>query len=152
MVRSRFLENKQYPPTDPAVTVEAAKQDQNVQALMAYIDRYGANQLGIVPVKTDDRIQMVRIEDIIMADVQDTALLIYTTGGVLTTRERLTHFAERLASPDFVQVSKHAMVNLNHLLSLEDSFSGSMTAKLSDNNKTSVSRKYVQLLAQRLGL
>jgi DNA-binding LytR/AlgR family response regulator len=64
----------------------------------------------------------------------------------------LAHFADRLASPDFVQVSKHAIVNLNHLLSLEDSFSGSMTAKLSEHTKTSVSRKYVQLLAQRLGL
>lgn len=152
MVRSRFSENKRYASTDPAVTVEAAVEDQNVQALMAYIDRYGANQTNIVPIKTEERIQMVRLDDIIMADVQDTQLLVFTTTGVLTTRERLAHFADRLASPDFVQVSKHAMVNLNHLLSLEDSFSGSMTAKLSEHNKTSVSRKCVQLLAQRLGL
>jgi hypothetical protein len=35
MVRSRFSENKRYASTDPAVTVEAAVEDQNVQALMA---------------------------------------------------------------------------------------------------------------------
>jgi S-adenosylmethionine hydrolase len=73
MVRSRFSENKRYASTDPAVTVEAAVEDQNVQALMAYIDRYGANQTNIVPIKTEERIQMVRLDDIIMADVQEYA-------------------------------------------------------------------------------
>lgn len=144
--------NPQYPTSDPAVTVEAAAQDAAVQSLMAYIDRYGAAQLGIIPVKTADRIQMVQAALIIMVDVADTRLLIYTTTGVLTTRERLTHFTDRLASPDFVQVSKHAVVNLNHLLALEDSFSGNMTAKLDQQVTTTVSRKYVKLLAQRLGL
>ncbi|PNM84486.1 hypothetical protein AL506_008265 [Streptococcus sp. FDAARGOS_146] len=53
---------------------------------------------------------------------------------------------------NFIQISKHAVINIDHLLSLSDSFSGSMTARLTNNIKSSVSRIYIRLLMDYLGL
>ncbi|YAB14787.1 LytTR family DNA-binding domain-containing protein [Lactiplantibacillus plantarum] len=57
-----------------------------------------------------------------------------------------------MANSDFVQVSKHAVLNLNHLITLSDSFSGNMTARLTNQVKTEVSRKYVKSLMTSLGV
>nr|WP_235995259.1 LytTR family DNA-binding domain-containing protein [Secundilactobacillus yichangensis] len=69
---------------------------------------------------------------------------------MVNTNETLSHFLGRAANPNFVQVSKHAALNLDHLLSLADSFSGSMSARLTNGTKTEVSRKYVKELMRRL--
>lgn len=95
---------------------------------------------------------MLKLSEIILADVSQTTLKIYTLKGVYTTTETLVHFLNRLNKSNFVQISKHALINLDHLESLSDSFSGNMMAKLSNNIKSSVSRKYVKLLMAQLGL
>ena len=58
----------------------------------------------------------------------------------------------RLNSRNFIQVSRHTVINIDHLESLSDSFSGNMTAKLTNQLKTDVSRRYVKLLMDYLGI
>lgn len=53
---------------------------------------------------------------------------------------------------DFVQVSKHGIINLNYLESLEAGFTGNMIAKLAFKQKTDVSRRYLPELEKKLGL
>jgi len=151
-VQHRFEQQAEIDPSDPLVVVQAASQTGAVPELMAYLDRYQATQPGMIPVKTPERLVMVKVATIILVDIQATTLLLYTTTGVVETHEPLRHFVQRVANPDFVQVSRHSVLNLDHLLSLEDSFSGNMTALLTNKVKTDVSRKYVKLLMRRLGV
>ena len=95
---------------------------------------------------------MLKTEDIILADINQTTLMIYSTEGVYTTTETLTRFQNRLNSRNFIQVARHAVINIDHLESLSDSFSGNMTAKLTNQLKTDVSRRYVKLLMDYLGI
>ncbi|BDZ30290.1 LytTR family DNA-binding domain-containing protein [Lactiplantibacillus sp. WILCCON 0030] len=150
MVYSRFEENPHIATDDPIVIVQAAAQDSQIQALMSYINRYQAANPTILPVKSEDRILMIRPGEIILADLVNGQLLLTTINEIVVTNEALSHFLGRLAKPSFVQVSKHAALNLDHLLSLSDSFSGSMSARLTNRTKTEVSRKYVKELLQRL--
>lgn len=150
MVQSRFEENTHLAPDDPIVIVQAATQGPQVQALMSYIDHYQVAEPTILPVKSDDRILMIHPVAIILADLVDGQLLLTTSDGIVNTNETLSHFLGRAANPSFVQVSKHAALNLDHLLSLADSFSGSMSARLTNGTKTEISRKYVKELLQRL--
>ena len=46
----------------------------------------------------------------------------------------------------------HSVINIDHLESLSDSFSGNMMAKMTRGLKSSVSRKYVKSLMDYLGL
>jgi len=151
-VRHKFEKNSEIDPADPVVVVQAASETGAVPDLLAYLDRYAATQPGMIAVKTPDRLVMVKVATIISAEIQAATLLLYTTSGVVTTKEPLRHLLQRLANPNFVQVSRHSVLNLDHLQSLEDSFSGSMTATLTAKVKTDVSRKYVKGLMQRLGI
>lgn len=151
-MRHKFEKNSEIDPADPVVVVQAASETGAVPDLLAYLDRYAATQPGMIAVKTSDRLVMVKVATIISAEIQTATLLLYTTSGVVTTKEPLRHLLQRLANPNFVQVSRHSVLNLDHLQSLEDSFSGSMTATLTAKVKTDVSRKYVKGLMQRLGI
>lgn len=152
MIHSRFEQQSDISVTDPEVVVKAASQEADILTLMAYIDHFDQSQPAILPVKTSDRLMMVKTADIILADIQQGQLLLYTATGVIKSKEPLVHLQKRLANPDFVQVSKHAILNLNHLFTLSDSFSGNMTASLANQVKTDVSRKYVKSLMQSLGI
>ncbi len=135
-----------------SVTVRSRELTRSVQELLTYLDFYQAEAPVIVPIKTADRIEMLKVEELILVEVEGTSLLLETIKGRYLITERLYRFQERLHNPDFVQVSRHALININHLDYLEDGFSGNMTAFLSKNIKTSVSRKYLKDLASRLGL
>ncbi|WP_373300832.1 LytTR family DNA-binding domain-containing protein [Levilactobacillus wangkuiensis] len=151
-VRHKFEQNETIDPADPLVVVEAAAESPETAAIMTYLGNYQVAHAGIIPVKTPDRLVMVKAATIILADVQHETLMLYTTTDTITTHETLRHLIQRLANPNFVQVSKHGVLNLDHLQSLEDSFSGNMTAILTNQLKTAVSRKYVKDLMSKLGL
>lgn len=92
------------------------------------------------------------MDDIILVDVQKNTLSIETLTAKYLIQERLYKFIQKLPKDIFVQVSKYAVINLDYLLSLEDSFAGSMTAKMEKSLRTSVSRKYLSDLEEHLGL
>lgn len=106
---------------------------------------------SILPVKTEDRILTIKVEEIIKVEVEKTELTFYTTSAIVKTNGRLYQVLEKLNS-DFVQVSKHGIINLNYLESLKPGFTGNMIAKLALKQKTDVSRRYLPELEKRLGL
>lgn len=146
--------NPQISATEPEVIVRAASKNIDIEELITYIEQYQNQTISskILPVKTNDQLIMLKTDAIILADIQQSTLLIYTLEGTFTTSETLIHFAKRVDNTNFIQISKHAYINLDHLLSLSDSFSGNMTATLVKNIKTDVSRKYVKSLMQHLGI
>jgi len=152
MVQSQFEVNSAYSTTEPLVTIAAASQDQHIQELQSYLTQFGTTKPAVLPIKGDEQLLLVKTATIILIDVVAGTLQVTTTDGVVTTRERLTHLLQRLANPSFVQVSKHAVLNLDQLQALADSFSGNLTAKLTGGVQTAVSRKYVKSLMQQLGV
>lgn len=151
-MQTRFEEDKQISSSDPLVVVKAAQLADEAKNIMAYLNQYKAGPSGVLPIKSDDKLVMLKTEDIILADINQTTLMIYSTEGVYTTTETLTRFQNRLNSRNFIQVSRHAVINIDHLESLSDSFSGNMTAKLTNQIKTDVSRRYVKSLMDYLGI
>lgn len=154
MIKCHFEINEHISASEPEIIIRANSKNVDIRDLIAYIEQY-QNQTSspkILPVKTNDQLIMTKIDAIILADIQQSTLLIYTLDGSFTTSETLVHFAHRVDNVNFIQISKHAYINLDHLLSLSDSFSGNMTATLTKNIKTDVSRKYVKSLMQHLGI
>ena len=87
----------------------------------------------------------------IKVEVQGTSLTYYTLGEVVKTTGRLYQVLENL-NDNFVQVSRHSIINLNYLESLESGFAGNMVAILAKGLKTDVSRRYLRDLERELGL
>ncbi|MDE3334347.1 LytTR family DNA-binding domain-containing protein [Lactobacillus paragasseri] len=133
------------------VKVISARQTTNVNNLLSYIKNFDKKVDSLLPVKTEDRILTIKIEEIIKVEVEKTELSFYTTNSVIKTNGRLYQILEKLNN-DFVQVSKHGIINLNYLESLEAGFTGNMIAKLDFKEKTDVSRRYLPELEKKLGL
>ena len=151
-LQTRFEEDAQISSQDPLVVVRADQLAGEAKTVLDYLENFKAGPSGVLPVKSDDKLVMLKTEDIILADINQTTLMIYSTEGIYTTTETLTRFQNRLNSRNFIQVSRHAVINIDHLESLSDSFSGNMTAKLTNQLKTDVSRRYVKLLMDYLGI
>ncbi|WP_288622957.1 LytTR family DNA-binding domain-containing protein [uncultured Streptococcus sp.] len=148
----QFEEDSSLPKETIEVLVRSGKYDQAVQDVLDYLAKFEQGRVEILPVKTAVRTELLRVSDLILVDVDGTSLILETTQGRLLTNDRLYKFRQRLANPDFVQVSKHALININHLKALENSFSGNMLAILTGKIKTDVSRRYLSELERRLGL
>lgn len=58
---------------------------------------------------------MLKVEDLVSVDVEGTSLILDTLKGRQIITERLYKFQERLNNPDFGQVSKHGIINIQHL-------------------------------------
>ena len=144
---------KDIPNGQVEVTVAATEKNQQVAKVIASLSALEESAPEVLSLKTADGLQLVKIKDIIYVDVSDSGLLIYTAKETqpIQSKDRLATFLDRLKNPNFVQVSKHAAVNMNHLERLENSFSGSMLAKLENDNQTMVSRRYDKKLIEQLG-
>ncbi|WP_165211892.1 LytTR family DNA-binding domain-containing protein [Streptococcus tangpeifui] len=148
----RFEKIKALEPNEVRVLVQSQEKSKEVQDVLDYLSSYGREDVTVLPIKTSDRIEMLKVEDLIYVDVEGSHLILEACKGRFLTNDRLYKFAERLNNPDFVQVSKHALLNINHLEALEASFSGNMLAILTGQRKLDISRRYLSNLEKRLGL
>lgn len=135
------------------VEVRASAESGTVKRLINYVNKFGKRERNLLPVKTSDRIVTVTVkrDELIKVEVQGTNITYYTVSEVVKTTGRLYQILENL-SDDFVQVSRHSVINLNYLESLESGFAGNMVAILAEGLKTDVSRRYLPDLERELGL
>ena len=133
------------------VEVRASAESCTVKRLINYVNKFGKRERNLLPVKTSDRIVTVKRDELIKVEVQGTNITYYTVSEVVKTTGRLYQILENL-SDDFVQVSRHSVINLNYLESLESGFAGNMVAILAEGLKTDVSRRYLPDLERELGL
>lgn len=133
------------------VEVKALQEDSTVKRLISYLNKFGKKDRNLLPIKTSERIVTIKRDDLIKIEVQRTNLTYYTTNEMVETSGRLYQVLDNL-NEDFVQVSRHSVINLNYLESLESGFAGNMVAMLAGGLKTDVSRRFLPALEKELGL
>ncbi|MTB35242.1 LytTR family DNA-binding domain-containing protein [Streptococcus uberis] len=145
-----FKENKEQ--NDLVLTIEKAQYDKQVSDLVDYLEAFQAMKTDVIAVKSDDHIYLLKTDDIIAIEVDGDYLDIMTCKSRFKTRQRLYKIKEKLATEQFIQVSKQSIININHLEMMEASFSGNMLAILTNKIKVIISRRYVKNLEKALGL
>ena len=140
-MKLRFEEKSDISAKDPCVVIQAERLSDQAREVMDYLEQFSVVNQVVIPIKTDDHLVMVKIDDIILAEIDKNVLTIYTVNNTYTMRETLTNFQHRINRRSFLQISRHAVMNIDHLESLSDSFSGNMMAKMTGGVKSSVSRK-----------
>ncbi|CAH0416469.1 LytTR family transcriptional regulator [Periweissella fabaria] len=150
-MKVNFTSNEELAPDDIEVVVSAAIMNGEVLSLMQQIQNLTPPSTTL-PITLEDRVVLLPISDIISIEVFGTEISVQTVGKSYTTKGQLKKFHARLPQKTFIQISKSALINIEHLEYLEAGFSGNMTAFLTNNNRASVSRKYLPDLKQTLGL
>lgn len=137
---------------EPLIIVKSNQLKGETKDVWNYINQYNKVRLDLIPIKVAEKILMIKVDTIISVEVYGRELKIYTIEGIYSSGGSLIGFYNKLNLKNFIQVSKNSIININHLDSLSDSFSGNMMAKLTNNIKVSISRKYVKALFECLGL
>lgn len=82
----------------------------------------------------------------------DDKVFAYTTDAVYESKLKLYMLEEELPACDFFRASKAVIVNLSKIESLSPAFGGRFEAVLKNDYKVIISRSYVSVLKEKLGL
>lgn len=134
--------------TVPEVRIRAAEEKMGNQ-IAGCLEAFQEEQLII---KVNEEFVLLDKTDIIYLEVFNKIMTLYTTKDSYSFRKSLIALKEELPSEHFLQVSKSALVNTKAIQKLEVAFSGSLYAYLSNGQRITVSRRFVDQLKQHLGI
>ncbi len=137
--------SKEYDPAYAVIYTKAVTYE--IQRLVELFEK----DQGPVTVFQEDRIVVLKSEEIYMIRVEDEKTIIYSEHDQYRSRKRLKEVFEQVGD-SFMQISKSTIVNLNYLDSVEAGFGGTMLIKLKNGCKDYVSRFYLKDLKKYLGL
>jgi len=98
-----------------------------------------------------NEIHRVSPSDILYIETVDNKTFLYCEKNVYETKQKLYEL-EDMANPDFLRISKSAIVNLSKVKSLVPSISGRLEAVLFNGERVVISRQYVNALKKSFGL
>lgn len=139
-------------PGEIEIQVRSREKTYQVNRLLHYLENFTGDHPTNIPIKGDDKIIVIKLTELLMVEVTGNELTIYTTNQLLHTAGHLKDIQARLVAPQFIQVSRHAVINMEYLQTVENSFSGTMVAHLANGVKTVISRKFVPVIKDYLGL
>lgn len=144
------FQQEELPKDEIEVIICASQLTSDVLKLVQYLENW-QQATNIIPITVDDKVVLLPVSEMISLEVLGNHLTIHTLKSVYQTKGVLKKILARLPE-EFIQISKSTVINLTHLQSLEASFSGNMTAFLSNQLKVSVSRNYLPKLKESLGM
>ena len=133
------------------IKVEANK-SQDLFEVLSHLEKLNVYQEDTLALKTDDEIIFLQKNEVIFAEVIQKKLSVYTKNEVFTTTKTLSSLIDALPSDMFLQVTKSSVLNIKAIKKVEPSFSGNLIANLRNNQKVSISRRYVGRLKNKLGI
>jgi two-component system response regulator LytT len=148
----KFQINQDLDDDEIKVIVQANQKTVTTRKIMEQIEVMTMTQPKVLPIKVEDQLIMVKVAELILVEVAGEKLTFFTKSQIIETSGHLNSLIRQLANLDFIQVSRHAVLNLNYLEALEAGFGGALVAKLTNGHKTAVSRRYVKQIEERLGI
>lgn len=100
----------------------------------------------------DGGIFFLDAKEIFYIESVDQKVFAYGESEVYQVKSRLYELQEELPGWDFVRVSKSTILNLNKIKSLTPAFGGRYEALMKNEEKVIISRQYVGLLKEKLGV
>ncbi|MBP3352951.1 MAG: LytTR family transcriptional regulator DNA-binding domain-containing protein [Lachnospiraceae bacterium] len=110
-----------------------------------------AGQEKLTATKGTDIVQVMP-KEIFYFEAVDNKVFLYLEKDVYETRQKLYELEERFRGTDFVRVSKSVILNLSKVKTLSPAFNGRFEATMKNGEKLIVSRAYVPVLKEKLGL
>lgn len=97
-------------------------------------------------------ILQVMPKEVFYFEAVDNKVFLYLEKDVCETKQKLYELEEHFRGTDFVRVSKSVILNLSKVKSLSPVFNGRFEATMKNGEKLIVSRAYVPVLKEKLGL
>lgn len=108
--------------------------------------------LTTIPIQMDERIYIVKIEDIIAVAVENGITTIYTIEKEYTTNEPLNAYEEKVKGYAFLRVHRSYLLNIKEILEIQPWFNHTFLVTMSNQAKIPVSRHYMKQFKEEVGL
>ena len=129
---------------------EPAAITQQLTQLLADL-KPGAKPLERLAIKTEGRVLLIKIEDIDWIEAADNYVNVHVGSESHLHRETLTSLEEKLASKQFLRISRSTLVNVERIKELQPMFHGDYVVILLDGTKLSLSRSHRERVSELLG-
>jgi len=107
---------------------------------------------GLLIAYIDNEIHRLHPLDIYYVEAVNNKTFLYGETQVYESKLKLYELEEILQSNDFLRVAKSLIINLTKLKSFAPVLSGRLEAVLTNNERVTISRQYVSVLKERLGV
>jgi len=107
---------------------------------------------GLLIAHIDNEIHRLHPSDVFYVEAVNNKTFLYGEAHVYESKLKLYELEELLHTNDFLRVSKSLIVNLNKLKSFAPVLSGRLEATMANGKRVIISRQYVGVLKQRLGV
>ena len=98
------------------------------------------------------QINMIDPKDIYYFESVDNKTFIYCREKVFESKNKLYELENQFTNTSFFRASKSIILNLSKIKKLQPMFNGRFEAILSNNERVIISRKFVPVLKEKLGL
>lgn len=99
----------------------------------------------------EDRIVLLRPEELYMVRIEDGAVFLYTEKEKLRSKKRLYEIEQQLGNA-MIRISKTTLVNIRCIDYAEVSFGGALMLKLKNKEQDYVSRTYLSAFKKAIGI
>ncbi len=103
-------------------------------------------------VRQGEKILQIEPGNIYYIEAVDNKVFLYLENSVYETRMKLYELERRFAGTDFFRVSKSVILNLAKVRSFTPGFNGRFEALMRNGERVGISRQYVPLLKNKLGI
>ena len=136
------------PGEEEEIIVKCDKINDNLQKILNSI-KQGNDKLNLY--KNGD-IYFIEPDAIYYFESVDQKVFAYGKTEVYEVKSKLYELEEERTARDFMRSAKSTILNLNKIKSLTPAFGGRFEALLKNGEKVIISRQYVNVLKERLGI
>lgn len=123
--------------------------DELMQSLRAFRQSGARRRLKLYK---DNGLFLADPEDVYYFESVDERVFAYCKTEVYEVRQRLYELEATLPEADFFRAGKSSILNLNKIKSVTPAFNGRLEALLKNGEKVIISRQYVAVLKEKLGI
>lgn len=122
--------------------------DDDIMRLVSAL-RDGKNKLSGY---SEDGISPLSVKDIFYFDTVDNKVFAYTSDKVYEIRLKLYEVESKYENTDLLRISKSTIVNISKIAHLTPRLNGRFDAVMKNGETVIISRQYVNLLKEKLGI
>lgn len=102
--------------------------------------------------KIEEKFYKINVDDIFYIESVERKSFAYAEKQTFELSEKLYILEEQLRFSNFVRITKSMLLNVDKIYSFYPKLSGNLEARLTNNEKVMISRRYVSGLKQKLGM
>jgi two-component system LytT family response regulator len=124
-----------------AIRGKLARDPARMEAMLAALRTTRERPERLV-VRSEGRTLLLRTREIDWVEADDNNVIIHILGRRLRVRETLAHIETRLATEEFVQVHRSALINVNRVAEIRASPQGEYVVTLANGSQVRTGRRY----------